>query len=247
VELIAAIDLLCGQARRLRQGDFDRPTAGTNAVELARQWVAVGVRRLHLVDLEGARRGAAAELDLLDELARAAHGAAAGVRIQAGGGLRSEEAVEAVFDRGVDQAILGTAAIEDPEFLAACASRWPDRILASLDLRAGRAAVDGWAREAASAPLELAKRLLDQGAAALIVTDVERDGTLEGPNLPLLAHLRRALPDARVLAAGGVGTLDDLRSLRETGVDGAIVGLALLSGAIRLEDALALLQREEVS
>lgn len=246
MELIAAIDLLGGHARRLRQGDFERPTPGTDAVELAREWVAAGVRRLHLVDLEGARRGESVELDLLGEVVGAARHAAAGIRVQAGGGLRSEPAVEALLARGVDQAILGTAAIERPGFLSACAARWPRRIVASLDLRDGLPAVDGWLRATSTLPLELATRLLDEGAAALIVTDVERDGTLEGPNLPLLVELRRALPNARLLAAGGVGSLDDLRRLRETGVDGAVVGLALLSGAIRLEEALQLLQREEV-
>lgn len=246
MELIAAIDLLGGRARRLRQGDFDQPTAGSDAVELARRWVASGVRRLHLVDLDGARRGAPVELELLGEVVAAARHSFGDVRIQAGGGLRSEGAVKTLFARGIDQAILGTAAVEGPDFLAACARRWPGRIVASLDLRAGRPAVDGWKRTASTLPLDLAKRLLEEGAAALILTDVERDGTLEGPNLQLLAELRQAMPDARLLAAGGVGTLDDLRRLRDTGVDGAIVGLALLSGAIALEEALGLLRREEV-
>jgi phosphoribosylformimino-5-aminoimidazole carboxamide ribotide isomerase len=246
VELIAAIDLLGGQARRLRQGDFDRPTPGTDAVRLAAAWVAAGVRRLHLVDLDGARRGTPVELDLLTEVVAEARRVNPDVQVQAGGGLRSEAAVEALLARGVDQAILGTAAVERPRFLAACAARWPGRIVASLDLRGGQPAVDGWLRGASTAPLDLAARLLDEGAAGLIVTDVERDGTLEGPNLALLAELRAALPDVRLLAAGGTGTLDDLRRLRGAGVDGAIVGLALLSGAIRLEEAVWLLQREEV-
>jgi phosphoribosylformimino-5-aminoimidazole carboxamide ribotide isomerase len=248
VELIAAIDLLGGRARRLVRGDFDAATDGANAAALAADWVAAGVRHLHVVDLDGARRGEPVELDLMGDVVAAARAAGGDrVRVQAGGGLRSQAAVGSVLERGADQAILGTAAVDQPGFLAGCASRWPGRILASVDVRGGAAAVDGWLRGATESPLEIARRLVGEGAAAVIVTDVDRDGTLTGPNLALLAEWRATLPEVRLIAAGGIGTLDDLRRVRDIGLDGVIAGMALLSGALRVGEALEALAAEEIA
>ncbi|MGH2455948.1 MAG: HisA/HisF-related TIM barrel protein, partial [Candidatus Limnocylindria bacterium] len=166
--------------------------------------------------------------------------------IQAGGGLRSAEAVEAALEAGADAAILGTAAIEVPGFAAACAARWPGRVLVSLDLRDGRPALDGWRRQAGDEPLELAAGLLEAGVTGLLLTDTQRDGTLAGPNLALLASFRRAFPDAWLAGAGGIGSIADLLAVRDAGLDGAVVGLALLSGTIRLPDALAVVAAREV-
>jgi phosphoribosylformimino-5-aminoimidazole carboxamide ribotide isomerase len=141
-----------------------------------------------------------------------------------------------------DDALLGTAAIERPAFLRACADRHPGRIGVSLDLRDGRPAVDGWLRTATADAAELARQLVDAGANRLIVTDTSRDGTLAGPNLALLTTLRAALPDATLVAAGGIGSLDDLRAVAGIGCDGAVIGMALLSGAIDPAEAVAVLE-----
>ncbi len=240
MELIPAVDLLAGGAVRLEQGDYEREALRqADAPALAARFAASGVTRLHLVDLEGARAGEPRQLPLLRRVADAARAASPSLRIEAGGGLRSVEAVEAALDAGVDDAVLGTAALERPEFVSECAARWPGRILVSLDLRDGRPALDGWLRTNGDDPLLLARRLVEAGAAALIVTDARRDGTLAGPNLELLARFRAALPGTRLVAAGGVGSLEHLRELAAVGVDGAIVGLALLAGAIDLDEALA--------
>lgn len=241
MELVCAIDLLDGGAVRLVQGDYDRRIdAPANGPELARRFVAAGCRRLHVVDLAGARTGAPAQLDMLAEIAAAARGPSADVVIEAGGGLRSHADVDAVL-AVADEALLGTAAIERPGFLRACATRHPGRVAASLDLRGGRAAVDGWSRVAGDGPLEAARRLLDEGASRLIVTETSRDGTLAGPDLERLGELRSAFPEAVLVAAGGVGSLDDLRALRDLGMDGAVVGLALLTGAVDPAEAVAVL------
>jgi phosphoribosylformimino-5-aminoimidazole carboxamide ribotide isomerase len=244
VELIAAIDLINGRGVRLEQGDYGRLIPGADdPAGLARRWAAAGVRRLHLIDLDGARAGEPRQQARMVEIARAVPQ----VTIEAGGGLRSEASVEALLEAGIDFVILGTAALERPDFLAGCTARWPGRILVSLDLRDGVPALDGWLRDGHGDALAIAARLLGAGAAGLLITDTRRDGTLAGPNLELLSSFRRAFPDAWLSGAGGVGSLDDLLALRGIGLDGAVVGLALLTGAVALPDALDVLARPPVA
>ena len=241
MELICAVDLLDGGAVRLVQGDYGRRIpAGTEAPALARRFVETGCRRLHVIDLAGARAGLPAQLPEVVRLVEAARAVAPDVRVELGGGLRSVDAVSAALEV-VDDAILGTAAIERPGFLSACADRFPGRVIASLDLRGGRPALDGWSRVGADDPTDLARRLLDEGAARLIVTETSRDGTLRGPDLAGLSALRHAVRDAVLVAAGGIGSIDDLRALDAIGIDGAVIGLALLTGAIDPVEALAAL------
>ena len=241
MELICAIDLLDGGAVRLVQGDYARRIeADADAVTLARRFVAAGSRRLHVVDLAGARSGQPAQLELVTRIAEAARAQASDVRIELGGGLRRDIDVDAALAIA-DEAVLGTAAIETDGFLRSCADRHPGRVFASLDLRDGDPAMDGWLRAGSADAVELASRLVDEGAARLIVTDTRRDGTLAGPNLELLAALRRALPNSVLVAAGGIGSLDDLRALDALGCDGAVIGLALLTGAVDPADAVAAL------
>ncbi|MDQ4036558.1 MAG: HisA/HisF-related TIM barrel protein [Chloroflexota bacterium] len=241
MELICAIDLLDGGAVRLVQGDYRRRVAaGTDAAGLARRFVAAGCRRLHVVDLAGARAGRPMQLDLVGKVVTSARSMAPGVVVEAGGGLRRPADVDRVLERA-DEALLGTSAIEDADFLRTCAADHPGRIVVSLDLRDGRPALDGWLRMGSADASELAQRLVDDGASRLVVTDTARDGTLAGPNLALLGRLRAAVPQAVLVAAGGIGSIDDLRQVREVGCDGAVVGLALLTGAIDPAEAMAVL------
>ena len=233
MELICAIDLLAGGAVRLVQGDYDRRiVADATAADLARRFVRAGCRRRHVVDLEGARAGAPRELPLAGEVVRAARAVAPEVVVELGGGLRTEADVDAALDV-VDEVLLGTAAIEDPELLRLVARRHPGRIGVSVDLRDGRPAVDGWSRTVDEDNAEaLVARLFATGVSRVTITETSRDGTLAGPGLDTLRRLRAAFPDGTLVAAGGIGSLDDLRSLREIGMDGAVVGLALLTGAV---------------
>ena len=241
MELICAIDLLDGGALRLVQGDYERRIpAGTDAPALATRFVAAGCRRIHVVDLAGARAGKPMQLPLVAGVADAARAAASGTTVELGGGLRTEDDVAAALEVA-DEVLLGTAAIERPGFLAACAARFPRRVAVSLDLRAGRPTVDGWLREGGDDPLTVASRLLEEGASRLVVTETSRDGTLAGPDLEGLAALRAVFPDATLVAAGGVGSIDDLRALEAIGIDGAVVGLALLTGAVDPAEAVAAL------
>ncbi len=241
MELICAIDLLDGGAVRLVQGDYARRIeADAGPVDLARRFVRAGCRRHHLVDLAGARAGRPVQLALIGEVVDAARAADAAVRVEAGGGLRTVADVDALLEVA-DEALLGTAAVERPGFVRECADLHPGRIGVSLDLRDRRPALDGWVRTASADAIELAGQLVDAGASRLVVTDTARDGTLRGPNLGLLAELREALPDVTLVASGGIGSLDDLRAAAAIGCDGAVVGLALLSGAIDPAEALAVL------
>jgi phosphoribosylformimino-5-aminoimidazole carboxamide ribotide isomerase len=240
MELIAAIDLLGGRARRLVQGDYARPIADSaDPLDLARELLSAGVPRLHVVDLDGARLGRPVHLDMLARIRAAAKDIAPQARIEFGGGLRGERSIEAVLAAGADDLILGSAAVADPEFLAACAARWPGRVGVALDLRNGRPAVAGWTSDIDADAIELAKRLLDADAARLQVTDIERDGTGAGPSLGLMETYRQRFPAATLIAAGGIATAADLAALASLGVDGAIVGRALLEGSLDIGAALA--------
>jgi phosphoribosylformimino-5-aminoimidazole carboxamide ribotide isomerase len=239
VDLIPAIDLLDGAAVRLVQGDFSRRAASVaDPATTIRDWVRSGVRWLHLVDLDGAREGRPVNGALATRLAAAAQSVAA-VRVELGGGLRRPSDIEAALEGGVDVAILGTAAVDDPALLAAAVARWPGHVAASIDVRGEHVALDGWTRSEAADPIDLARRLADAGLAHLIVTDVQRDGTRRGPNLPLLARMRAAVPATRLVAAGGIGSAAQLTALAGAGIDGAVVGLALVDGSLPIDVALA--------
>jgi phosphoribosylformimino-5-aminoimidazole carboxamide ribotide isomerase len=241
VELICAIDLLDGGAVRLVQGDYERRIdADTDAVSLAQRFLKAGCRRLHVVDLAGARAGRPMQLETVATVVSAARSLVPDVRIELGGGMRTVRDVDAAL-AVADDVLLGTAAIERPAFVRECSERHPGRVAVSLDLRDGLPALDGWSRTGAGDAIELARGLVDAGASRLIVTETSRDGTLAGPDIESLARMRAALPDAMLVAAGGIGTMDDLRALDRLGMDGAVVGLALLSGAIDPAEALAAL------
>jgi phosphoribosylformimino-5-aminoimidazole carboxamide ribotide isomerase len=156
-----------------------------------------------------------------------------------GGGLRTADAVARVLGGGVDLAILSTAALTDAALLDELTARWPKRIAVSIDVRGDAIAVHGWTRAVEHEPDAVAADLVARGVATLIVTDVQRDGTRRGPNLDLVTRIRAAAPTARLLAAGGIATTDQLRALSDAGVDGAVVGLALLDGSLPLDDAIA--------
>lgn len=240
MDLIPAVDLLDDIAVRLVQGDYARRAASvSDPAPVVRGWIDAGVRWLHLVDLGGARAGRPIHLELASTLAATAREASADVRVELGGGLRHTEEIEAAFEAGIDVAVLGTAAVEDPELLAACAARWPGRIAVSIDVRDDRVAVDGWKRSAEADPIRMATEVASAGAAHLVVTDVRRDGTRHGPNRQLLARMRWAVPQARLVAAGGIASAEDLRQLAALGIDGAVVGLALIDGSLSIGDALS--------
>jgi phosphoribosylformimino-5-aminoimidazole carboxamide ribotide isomerase len=234
--LFPAIDLLGGRCVRLRQGDYDRVSVyEEDPVAVARRWAADGAEWLHVVDLEGARTGHPAHLAALGAICRAT-----GLTVQYGGGLRTMADIKSALAAGAARVILGTAAAREPEFLAECLATWDDAIAVSVDARAGKAAVAGWRETTDEAALDLARRMGDAGVRTLILTNVERDGTLAGVEVAPLAAVRAAVaPDVALIAAGGITTLEDLRQLAAVGVGGAVLGNALYTGALDLAAALA--------
>jgi phosphoribosylformimino-5-aminoimidazole carboxamide ribotide isomerase len=239
VELFPAVDLRGGRCVRLRQGDFDAETVyGDDPVAVARGFQAAGAGWVHMVDLDAARTGEPRNRDRI-----AAVVAVVDARVQAGGGVRDEAAAEALLGAGVARVVLGTAAMEQPDLVRRLAARHPGAVVVGLDARAGEVAVRGW-REGAGVPLlDAVRRFEDAGVAALVVTEIGRDGMLSGPDVDGLAQVVAAT-EVDVVASGGVGTLDDLRSLAALEVGGrrlagAIVGRALYEGAFTVEEALA--------
>lgn len=231
--ILPAIDLRGGQCVRLRQGDYDRETVfGDDPATMARRWVEQGARYLHLVDLDGARQGHPVNGESVRRIVEAA-----GVPCQLGGGLRTEEHVAEALRWGVSRVILGTRALQDPDGCAALCQRFPGQVALGIDARGGRVATRGWLHESEITALELARRCADWPLAALIYTDISRDGMLEGPNVEATAELARAVA-VPVIASGGVTTLEDVGRLAQCGLAGCIIGRALYEGRIDLAAAL---------
>jgi phosphoribosylformimino-5-aminoimidazole carboxamide ribotide isomerase len=239
VIVIPAVDLRDGRCVRLVQGRADAETTfSDDPVAMARRWADLGAPRLHVVDLDGAFAGNPRQLPLIAKIAAAV----APVPVEAGGGLRDEAAVEAVLSAGAAWAVLGTRAVVDPAFLADVCRAFPDRIIVAVDTRGGQVAIKGWVETARESVVSVAQRARDAGAAALLYTDIGRDGTGLGPNVDDTRALAEAV-DLAVLASGGVGKVADLTALAAIpGVSGAIVGRALYTGAIELPAALAALR-----
>jgi phosphoribosylformimino-5-aminoimidazole carboxamide ribotide isomerase len=247
-ELLPAIDLRGGHVVRLRQGDFARETAySDDPVEVAIGFAAAGARWLHVVDLDGARTGTSS-----NGIALAAILAAVGERtlveaaggrrtlVEAAGGLRDEGAVAAMLASGAARAVVGTAALRDPEFVRRLVSTYgANRIAVAIDVRDGRAVGQGWARDAASVDAAHAiERLADAGVTTFEVTAIDRDGQLEGPDVALYERLVE-LGRGSIVASGGIASIQDLLAVRRLGCAGAIVGRAIYEGQLDLVEALA--------
>lgn len=239
MELIPAIDLRDGNVVRLRQGDFARESSyGNDAVAIARHWVEQGAQRLHLVDLDGARAGRPVQMETVGLIV-----ASVSIPCQVGGGIRTHDDVRRILALGADRAILGTALLGDRAMSAQLVEEHgADRIVAAIDMRGGKAVGLAWADESAGERATLAmERLHGSGVCWFAVTSIERDGMLTGPDLPTLSGLQDAFPEARLIASGGIATVDDLRALADAGMAAAILGRSLYEGRIDLAAALAAL------
>lgn len=236
--LYPAIDLKDGNCVRLLRGEMEAATVfGADPAAQARAFVDAGCRWLHLVDLNGAFAGHPVNAGAVEAIL-----AAVDVPVQLGGGIRDRATLEGWLEKGIARVILGTAAVRDPEFVRDAARAFPGRVAVGIDARAGRVAVEGWAEATDLEATDLARRFEDAGVAALIYTDIDRDGAMEGPNVPATAALAHAV-SIPVIASGGVSSIEDLRALKACGapLDGAISGRALYEGRIDLREAVRLL------
>ncbi|HEV3387165.1 MAG TPA: 1-(5-phosphoribosyl)-5-[(5-phosphoribosylamino)methylideneamino]imidazole-4-carboxamide isomerase [Gemmata sp.] len=230
-----AIDLLNGRCVRLRQGDYSRETVfSDDPAAVAKRWVELGADRLHIVDLNGAKAGKPVNGPAIRKIVEAS-----GKPIQLGGGIRTDDDLAAAFDWGVRWVVLGTRALQSPDWVRSRAERYPNRIVLGLDAKDGFVATEGWLSVSQVKAIDLAKQVSDAPLAAVVYTDIATDGMMSGPNFDALSTLREsiALP---VIASGGVSSMDHVRRLMEAGTPGCIIGRALYEGAIDLSVILAL-------
>ena len=238
MEVIPAIDLRGGRCVRLYQGDYARETVySDDPGQVAQQWVALGARRLHVVDLDGARDGTPANLTALEQII-----SSVGTPVQFGGGIRTAETAEKVLDAGVDSVIVGTAAVERSEVVRDLCSRFgSDRVVIGVDTRDREVMLRGWTRGGRVRASELIDRMMELGAKQFMHTDVTRDGTLTEPNFQDVEEIARKR-GIKLIAAGGIADLEHLARLAHIGVDGAVVGKALYTRDIDLAEALKLVR-----
>jgi len=235
MDLYPAIDLRGGRVVNLVQGDFGRETAyRDDPVAVAQEYEAAGAPWIHVVDLDAAR-GTGHNRELVAAIAGAVH-----TPVQCGGGVRDDGVAEALLGVGVQRVVIGTAAVDQPELVARLGARHPGHVAVGFDHRDGEVRVRGWVEGSGAQLLDLVPALAATGAAAVVVTDIGRDGMLAGTDVDGMGAVVRATP-LPVIASGGVGSLDDLRALGGTGVAGVIVGRALYEGAFTVQEAVAVL------
>lgn len=236
--IIPAIDLKGGKCVRLLQGDFDRVTVYSDyPVEMAHLWREKGAERLHLVDLDGSVAGIPRNADIISQIVKEVR-----LPVEIGGGIRDLPTIERYLDMGVQWVILGTAALKDRTFVYKACDVFPGRVIIGIDASNGRVAVEGWTEQSSVTALDLAKSYENRGIAAIIYTDISRDGMQTGVNVESTRSLAEEI-DIPVIASGGVATIEDIKKLiplERAGITGVIVGKALYSGTVKLEEAVSL-------
>jgi phosphoribosylformimino-5-aminoimidazole carboxamide ribotide isomerase len=234
VEIWPAIDLRGGRCVRLRQGDYGQETVfGDDPAAMARHWVGLGAKCLHLVDLDGAREGRPVNLASVRSIVEAVD-----VPCELGGGIRNEESIHRLLDAGLRRLVIGTLALREPDWFREMCRKYPERLVLGIDARGGRVATEGWLATSDVAAGELAERFADEPIAALIYTDIAADGMMAGPNVAAMAAMRAAVRWP-VVASGGVTTRDDVARLAAVPMAGCIIGRALYEGTLTLAEALA--------
>ncbi len=236
MEIIPAIDLRQGRCVRLFQGDYEKETVYfEDPLEGALHWERQGACRIHVVDLDGAAAGLPVHLDVLKQMVMLA-----GVPLQVGGGIRSLEIAEILIGVGVERIVLGTSAVQDPDLVAmACHTVGSKAVVVAVDARDGRVAINGWRERTSYSALRLVREMADLGVERFIYTDIARDGTLTEPNFQAVEELVEET-GLSILASGGISSVKHLTRLAQLGVEGAIVGRALYTGDIDLQEAIRL-------
>lgn len=234
MEIWPAIDIRHGKCVRLMQGDYGRETVfGDDPAAMARRWVDEGARFLHLVDLDGARDAAVANREAVASIV-----AAVDVPCELGGGVRDEATIRSLLDMGLTRLVIGTRALKEPDWFRRMCRQFPQRLVLGIDARNGLVATDGWLETSEMPATDLARQLSDEPIAAIVYTDIAKDGMLAGPNVSAMGAMQRAV-ECPVVASGGVTTVDDVRKLAEVGMSGCIIGRALYEGTVTIGEALA--------
>ena len=237
--IFPAIDLYEGKAVRLYKGDYNEMTVySNNPIEIAEKFVSLGATHIHMVDLEGAKDGTTPNIDIVREVAEKTS-----LFVEIGGGIRSMETLDKYIAAGVGRAILGTAAVENEDFLLDAVKKYGDKIAVGVDVKDGYVAIKGWTEKSAFTLDEFVSKLQAIGVCTIICTDISRDGAMKGTNLQLYRELNEKY-SVNFIASGGVSDLDDVRALAEMGVYGAIIGKAYYIGKIQLDEAVRIAKND---
>ena len=233
MNIFPAIDLYEHKAVRLFKGDYAEMTVySDNPIEIARDFEAKGAKFIHIVDLEGAKNGDTPNFDIVKEIAQNT-----GLFCEIGGGIRSIDTVEKYLNAGLDRVILGTAAVDDEEFLRTAVNKYGDKIAVGVDIKDGFVAVKGWTEKSSYSCFDFCEKMRKIGVKTLICTDISRDGAMKGTNRELYKELSEKF-DINITASGGVSSIEDIKALRSLNLYGAIIGKAYYIGAINLGEAL---------
>jgi phosphoribosylformimino-5-aminoimidazole carboxamide ribotide isomerase len=233
VRIWPAIDLRGGKCVRLKQGDYARETVyGDDPAAMARQWVDLGAKCLHLVDLDGARDGKSINLPSVRAIV-----AEAGVPCEMGGGIRSEDSIDEFLQAGLERLVIGTLAIKEPDWFRRMCRKFPGKLVLGIDARNGLVATDGWLKTSGLAAVDLGRQFAEEPLAAIVYTDIATDGMLTGPNLGAMSAMQRAV-DVPVVASGGVTTVEDVARLAAVPMAGCIIGRALYERSLTLPEAI---------
>lgn len=232
-EVIPAVDILDGKAVRLKQGKYEASTIYyKNPIDAAKKWEAEGARRLHVVDLDGARTGIGKNISIVKKIAQELK-----IPVQLGGGVRHYEQIEEVLDSGIERVILGTSAVYNPNLLERACKSFSDRIIVSIDAMENKVAAKGWRDISSKDIITFSKEAVKLGVKRFVYTDITKDGMLKGPNFDSI-RIFSSNVKAKVIASGGVSSKEDIEKLKTLKVEGCIVGIALYSGAVKLSEVL---------
>ena len=235
MNIIPAIDLIGGEAVRLKKGDYNQVTVySSTPVDVAKDFETQGAEFLHIVDLDGAKEGSTANYKTIERIVAQTH-----LSVEVGGGIRSMETVKKYIEIGVDRIIIGTAAVTDPAFLKRAVQAYPEHIAVGVDIKDGMVAIKGWTEVSALSCFEFCQSLQDLGVKTIICTDISKDGMMSGTNLELYRDMASNF-QLNIIASGGVSSLEDIRQLSDMQLYGAILGKALYTGAVDLRQAIAL-------
>lgn len=233
MRIYPAIDIKDGNCVRLLQGRFSDITVyGNSPADMAAKWERLGGEFIHVVDLDGALKGHSVNADAISEICRRVN-----VPVQTGGGIRTIEDIEAKLACGITRVIIGTKAVSDADFVKEAVKKYGDKIVIGIDAKDGMVAVEGWEKTSDFTAVEFAKKMVDIGVKTIVYTDIATDGTLKGPNVEAMREMAAAV-DADIIASGGVGSLEHILSLKDTGVEGVIVGRALYTDNVSLTKAI---------
>ena len=233
MRIYPAIDIKEGKCVRLKQGNFENTTVySNNPIEMAKKWEQFGAQYLHIVDLDGARSGKSINREIIQKIVHELS-----IPIQLGGGIRTLQDVERALNDGVQRVILGTSAVKNPELVKEAVKQYGERIVVGIDAKDGMVAIEGWEQISACSAIDFAKQMEQIGVQTIVYTDIAKDGMLEGPNIEAMKEMTQSV-SIDVIASGGVSSKYDIIQLKETEVEGVIIGKALYTGNIDLRDVL---------